>query len=78
MKFRIFISLFFFWFSFTAQKGQLVGKVVDEKSNSSILYVTVSLHDYLDTSLISGVITDEQGKFKIQDIVINSSYLLKC
>ena len=78
MKFRIFISLFFFWFSFTAQKGQLVGKVVDEKSNSSILYVTVSLHDYLDTSLISGVITDEQGKFKIQDIVLNSSYLLKC
>ncbi|MBL6595148.1 MAG: carboxypeptidase-like regulatory domain-containing protein, partial [Flavobacteriales bacterium] len=80
MKFRLFISVFFcfFCFSYFAQKGQIIGKVIDEKSNSSILYVTVSLHNYLDTSLISGVITDEQGKFKIQDIVLNSSYLLKC
>ena len=50
---------------------------MDEKSNSPILYVTVSLQNFLDSSLISGVITDEQGKFKIQNIVLNNSYLLK-
>ena len=80
MKFRLFIGFFFCLFSFTyvAQKGQIIGKVVDEKSNSPILYVTVSLHNYLDTSLIMGVITDLQGKFKIQNVVLNNSYLLKC
>ena len=80
MKFRLFIGFFFCLFSFTyvAQKGQIIGKVVDEKSNSPILYVTVSLHNYLDTSLIKGVITDAQGKFKIQNVVLNNSYLLKC
>ena len=80
MKFRLFIGFFFCLLSFTyvAQKGQIIGKVVDEKSNSPILYVTVSLHNYLDTSLIMGVITDLQGKFKIQNVVLNNSYLLKC
>ena len=80
MKFSLFVSFTFCLFSFTyvAQKGQLIGKVIDEKSSSPILYVTVSLHNYLDTSLINGEITDSQGKFKIQDIVLNNSYLLKC
>ena len=80
MKSRLLISFFFCFIclSMVAQKGHLIGKMIDEKSNSPILYVTVSLHNYLDSSLISGVITDEQGKFKIQDIILNSSYILKC
>ena len=80
MKSRLFISFLFSFICFfmVAQKGHLTGKIIDEKSNSPILYVTVSLHNYLDSSLISGVITDEQGKFKIQDIILNSSYILKC
>jgi outer membrane receptor protein involved in Fe transport len=79
MKFRLFVSflLCFLSFSFFAQKGHLIGKVVDEKSNSPILYVTVSLQNILDSSLVSGVITDEQGRFKIQNIILDKSYLLK-
>ena len=80
MKYRLFISVFFcfFCFSLFSQKGHLTGKVVDQKSNSPILYVTVSLLNYVDSSLIGGVITDDQGRFKIQDIVLNNNYLLKC
>jgi hypothetical protein len=75
MKFRLFVSflLCFLSFSFFAQKGHLIGKVVDEKSNSPILYVTVSLQNILDSSLVSGVITDEQGRFKIQNIILDKS-----
>ena len=51
---------------------------MDQKSNSPMLYVTVSLHNNSDTSLINGVITDNQGKFKIEDIILGNTYLLKC
>ena len=71
------VCCLFFTISFS-QKGQLTGKVMDQKSNSPMLYVTVSLHNNSDTSLINGVITDNQGKFKIEDITLGNTYLLKC
>ena len=60
-----------------AQKGQVVGKVVDNQSNASISYATISLLHLGDSSFLKGVISDEQGKFKIENIVLNQSYLLR-
>ena len=76
---RIFLVLFFYVVSITsfAQKGQVVGKVVDNQSNASISYATISLLHLGDSSFLKGVISDEQGKFKIENIVLNQSYLLR-
>ena len=61
-----------------AQKGQLTGRVIDKQSNEAMLYVTVSLHELVDTSLLTGGITDKEGRFKIDDIILGKSYLFKC
>ena len=76
---RIFLVLFFYVVSINsfAQKGQVVGKVVDNQSNASISYATISLLHLGDSSFLKGVISDEQGKFKIENIVLNQSYLLR-
>ena len=76
---RIFLVLFFYIVSINsfAQKGQVIGKVVDNQSNASISYATISLLHLGDSSFLKGVISDEQGKFKIENIVLNQSYLLR-
>ena len=76
---RKFLILVFFTASITstAQKGQVVGKVVDNQSNASISYATISLLHLGDSSFLKGVISDEQGDFKIENIVLNQSYLLR-
>ena len=76
---RKFLVLIFCVVSITsiAQKGQVVGKIVDNQSNASISYATISLLHLGDSSFLKGVISDEQGKFKIENIVLNQSYLLK-
>ena len=61
-----------------AQKGQLTGRVVDKQSNQAMLYVTVSVHELVDTSLLTGGITDKEGRFKIDDVILGKSYLFKC
>ena len=77
---RFFLSLFSFFLALSsvAQKGHLSGKIVDNKSNNPMSYVTVSLHDIMDTSLRTGGITNAEGVFKINDIVIGKYYLFKC
>lgn len=76
---RIFFVLIFFLASSLslAQKGQVIGKVVDNQSKASISYATISLLHFGDSSLLKGVISDEQGEFKIENIVLNQSYLLR-
>ena len=60
------------------QKGQLTGIVVDNKSKNPMSYVTVSIHDFKDTNLLTGGITNSEGIFKINDVVLGKSYLFKC
>ena len=76
---RIFFVLIFFLASSLslAQKGQVIGKVVDNQSKASISYATISLLHFGDSSLLKGVISDEKGEFKIENIVLNQSYLLR-
>lgn len=59
------------------QKGQLVGKVIDKQSNEPMLYVTVSVHDFSDSTLITGGITDANGTFIIKDVPLGAKYLFK-
>ena len=77
---RFFLSLFSFLLALSsvAQKGHLSGKIVDNKSKNPMSYVTVSIHDIKDTSLLTGGITNADGIFKINDVVLGKSYLFKC
>ena len=61
-----------------AQKGQLTGRVFDKQSNEAMLYVTASVHELVDTSLVTGGITDKEGRFKINDVILGKAYLFKC
>lgn len=61
-----------------AQKGQVVGKVKDKQSGDAMLYVTVSVHNTGDTSLVTGGITDTEGQFKLDDVPTGKKYLFKC
>ena len=61
-----------------AQRGHLMGRVVDEKSRQNMNYVTVSIHQFGDTSLVTGGITSEDGRFKLNDIPLGKTYLFKC
>lgn len=76
------LILLFFSLSITigsfAQRGHLMGRVVDEKSRQNMNYVTVSIHQLGDTSLVTGGITSEDGRFKLNDVPIGKTYLFKC
>lgn len=61
-----------------AQKGGVTGKIVDKQSGEAMLYVTVSIHNMEDTSLVTGGITDVDGKFTINDVPLGKKYLFKC
>jgi outer membrane receptor protein involved in Fe transport len=78
MKVLVSLILVVFCFGVFAQKGQISGRVIDEQSKEAMLYVTVSVHNLSDTSLVTGGITDGEGKFKLTDIPAGSSYLFKC
>lgn len=61
-----------------SQKGQLTGKVIDSQSKDAMLYVTVSVHEVSDSSLVTGGITDIEGVFNISDVPVGKKYLFKC
>ncbi len=61
-----------------AQKSILNGRILDEVSKDLMSYVTVSIHNIDDSTLIKGVITDNSGKFKLEGFPLEKNYLLKC
>ncbi len=56
--------------------GIVRGRLVSAKSAQSIPFATVSLHQMNDSSLISGALTDDDGKFKM-DGLMPGLYFLK-
>lgn len=78
MRFTLSLVFTFLLSVFFSQKGQLTGRVLDESSKELMSYVTVSIHDLVDTSLIMGGITDNSGKFKLNGFDVGKSYLFKC
>jgi outer membrane receptor protein involved in Fe transport len=58
------------------KNGQVKGVVIDSESNIPIEYATVALYNAVDSSLITGTITESSGFFKITNISEGSYYLL--
>ncbi|GAF04455.1 TonB-dependent receptor [Saccharicrinis fermentans] len=51
-----------------AQKCDVSGRIIDNTSHVPIAYANVALFSTKDSSFISGVMTDDSGKFLIQNI----------
>ena len=49
-------------------KGKITGQLIDSISNEPISYATVVLQKAKKSREIDGILTDEQGKFKLSDI----------
>ncbi|MDC6405714.1 MULTISPECIES: TonB-dependent receptor domain-containing protein [Maribacter] len=73
---RIFIAAFLFFITFSTNSfGQLSGKFVDASNNYPLEYATAALFDQENGTLITGVITDIDGLFLIDDIKKGTYYL---
>jgi outer membrane receptor protein involved in Fe transport len=56
-------------------KGVLTGFVVEQSTGTYMEYVHVVLYNEQDSSLVSGVITNDKGKFNIEEIPEGNYYL---
>ena len=52
-------------FNVSAQKNIIIRIVVDKDQQLPVEFTTVSLHHLKDTSLVTGGVTDAEGKFSI-------------
>lgn len=50
------------------QKGVLSGVVVDESTNDKIPFATVSVYDLNSGKLVTGAVSNEKGKFKVDKL----------
>ena len=76
MKYLLCIASFFFALNCLAQNGSVEGEVLDNSAKEPLGYASVSLINAADNALITGVLSDAQGKFKIEKLK-KGNYLLK-
>lgn len=57
------------------KKGSIAGKVTERDSMAVLPYATVALYNAIDSSLVDGTITNEEGIFSIKNIPSGSYYL---
>ncbi len=50
------------------EKGIITGKITDTRTQEPIAYASVALVDAADSAIITGTISDEQGRFLMADI----------
>ncbi|MBC7884940.1 MAG: TonB-dependent receptor [Saprospiraceae bacterium] len=89
MKYLICVSLIFILIDANAQfpmggnnsgptiKGKIEGKVIDSVTNEIIGFATISLKKKGSSIVIDGVLTEETGNFKFENVT-NGSYDLYC
>ncbi len=71
-----FILFFLFLItSFVFGQSIIKGKLVDNSEKSPIEFASVALYDISDSTLIAGVVSNEQGKFELKDIKPGNYYL---
>ncbi|MDW5288014.1 TonB-dependent receptor domain-containing protein [Formosa sp. PL04] len=75
MNFKSLILAFFASVCFQYGFSQVTGNVVDSKGGKGIDYATVALYKVSDSTLVTGVITDQTGAFKINGYKKGSYYL---
>lgn len=74
LSFSIFFSAFFLNF-LMAQNGTLTGVVLDSQNNQSIEYVSVSVLNAADSTLMTGGLTKKNGSFSISNIKAGNYFI---
>jgi outer membrane receptor protein involved in Fe transport len=62
-------------FIYQAVFSQITGKIIDDQDSSPLEYATVALYNQEDNSLVTGVITNADGSFVIENIKSGLYYL---
>ena len=82
MRFTLLI-IFFLIFSFAnAQKpsgtgeGSIFGKIIDDKNSNPVEYVAIRLLKAKDSTIVTGVFSDADGKFNLENLAYGN-YILK-
>lgn len=76
MKSILCIASLFFVATTFAQTSSIEGKITGNSKNEPLEYASISLLRATDTSLITGVLSDSKGQFKIEKLR-KGNYLLK-
>ncbi len=74
--FRLALLLLLLWGGSAMAQGKITGRVIDKGCNEGIGYASVSVHKLSDSSLVNGVVTDDDGSFVI-DKLSHGQYLLR-
>ena len=56
--------------------GSVSGRVVDNSDSTPFIEATVAIYNSVDSSLVSGSVTDKEGRFVIPGISTGDYYLL--
>ncbi len=57
------------------QKGVIAGKVIDQNNKQPVEYANISLFLARDSSLVTGVVTDSEGRFSLNGLRYGKYYL---
>ena len=60
---------------FQALTAQISGKIIDATDNSALEYATAALYDQTNGSLVTGVVTSQDGSFVIEGVKPGTYYL---
>ena len=58
-----------------AETGSIVGTVLDSKTSEPVEYANIAIYSKSDSTLITGGITDENGKFNIETLKPGQYYV---
>lgn len=56
--------------------GKISGTIKDENQNKAIEYVNVVLYNQADSSMITGIISDVNEQFSIENIPTGKNYMI--
>ncbi|OIP02189.1 MAG: hypothetical protein AUJ98_02080 [Bacteroidetes bacterium CG2_30_33_31] len=57
-------------------KGSISGNIIDKNTSQRVLYASVALYSMRDSSLVSGIMSGENGAFTLEDLNPGKYYLL--
>ncbi len=66
------ISVIFSVNAFSQSKGQLSGTLMDSSGKKPVVYATITVFNGKDTSIITYRLSDEQGKFKVPSLPLQT------
>lgn len=75
MKQLFFLPLWLLAILSHAQNGTISGQVSDAQTNAAIEYASVAVYNASDSNLVTGVITDQSGKFMLEKLKEGSYFI---